>query len=90
MPIAISFDLCRTLVDPLEMNGHLRAMVGELSDRCGRGVALLGPALLGRERTLAGRHPARVQDAGADAVRLALGRKRLRETCQTELGRDTG
>lgn len=33
MPLAIGFDIYGTLVDPLEMNGHLRAMVGDLADR---------------------------------------------------------
>ncbi len=33
MPVAIGFDIYGTLVDPLEMNGHLQSMVGELADR---------------------------------------------------------
>ncbi len=33
MPVAFGFDIYGTLVDPLEMNGHLRPMVGELADR---------------------------------------------------------
>lgn len=33
MPLGIGFDIYGTLVDPLEMNGHLRPMVGDLADR---------------------------------------------------------
>ncbi len=33
MPLAIGFDIYGTLVNPLEMNGNLRPMVGELADR---------------------------------------------------------
>ena len=34
MPSAIGFDIYGTLVDPLEMNEHLRPVVGEkLADR---------------------------------------------------------
>ena len=33
MPLAIGFDIYGTLVDPLEMNEHLRAMAGDLADR---------------------------------------------------------
>jgi 2-haloacid dehalogenase len=33
MPLGIGFDVYGTLVDPLEMNGHLRPVVGDLADR---------------------------------------------------------
>ena len=32
MPLAIGFDVYRTLVDPLEMNQHLNRLVGEKAD----------------------------------------------------------
>ncbi len=33
MPEAIGFDIYSTLVNPLEMNRHLRPLVGDLADR---------------------------------------------------------
>ncbi len=33
MPLRIGFDVYGTLVDPLEMNGHLRPVVGDFADR---------------------------------------------------------
>jgi len=33
MPVTVGFDIYGTLVNPLEMNRHLRPLVGDLADR---------------------------------------------------------